>query len=150
MMAPEHIRVDVEIRESDDGPRLHGVVVQEGRASRGGRAEIFAPESITWPPSGIEIRTVHRQPSSTRAMPVRMPDGRIAIAVKATPAIQAAVASGKSGLSVEFHTLRETRTAAGIREIELALVTAAALTDNPEYHQATAEVRDRKVRRWWL
>ena len=38
--------VPVELREADDGPMLRGVVLQEGRAARGGRAEVFTPLSV--------------------------------------------------------------------------------------------------------
>ena len=45
--------------------------------------------------------------------------------------------------------LDEHWTACRVREIRRAMVSAAALTDRPEYVQARAEVRQRKERRWW-
>ncbi|MCY4057583.1 MAG: hypothetical protein OXG44_06250 [Gammaproteobacteria bacterium] len=142
--------VAIEIREAEDGPRLHGVILQEGRAAAGGRAEVFAPGSVIWPDSGIEIRTKHLQPSEVRAMPVRQPDGRIAVAVKATPEIVSAVRGGRSSMSVEFEALREVRTAGGVREIQRAYVDAAALTmpSRAEYSQTAAEVRSRRPAVW--
>lgn len=140
--------VNVEVREADDGPRLHGTILQEGRAARGGRSELFAPGSIVWPDRGIVIRTEHRGRAEAHAMPTRGPNGEIKIAVRATPAIVEAVRGGKDRMSVEFHAVREHRTAGGVREIERALVDAAALTDDPEYVQTRAEVRQRRRRVW--
>ena len=79
-------------------------------------------------------------------MPVREPDGSIRIAVRATPAIAAAVKSGRDAMSVEFFPLREHRTAGGVREITRALVDGATLTDDPEYSQTGAELRKRRRR----
>lgn len=140
----------VECRESADGPMLHGVILQEGRAASGGRAEVFAPESVAWPANGIAILTEHRGAVEARAVPTRERNGEIRIATPATSAIRAAVEAGKRYMSVEFHAVRENRTAAGVREIERALVDAAALTREPEYSQTSAEVRRRARVRVWL
>lgn len=146
----ERLVFDVELREADDDvPRLHGVILVEGRAARGGRAELFAPGAVTWPNDGIAIRTEHFGPVEARAMPSRV-GTEIRISARATPGIVQAVQAGRRRMSVEFHLLAETRTAAGVREIERALVDAVALTDHAEYDQTSAEVRDRKVTRWWL
>ncbi len=146
----EHLVVPVETRASADGPRLYGVILQEGRAARGGRAELFAPQSAVWPSDGIGLLLQHHGATETRAVPERAEHGEIRISAPATPAIFRAVQAGKRYLSVEFHAERETRTAGGVREIERALIVAAALTDDPEYHQARAEVRTRRRRRHWL
>ena len=147
----DKLTCNVEIREAEDGPRLHGTVLQEGRAAAGGRAEVFAPGSVAWPASGIAIRTEHRGRAEAHAIPERGPLGEIRISAPATDAIKAAVAAGKTAMSVEFVAVRESRTAAGVREIERALVDAAALTDDPEYQQATAEVRERRPKdELWL
>ena len=141
----------IELRETEGRkPRLHGVIVQEGRAAAGGRAELFAPGSITWPESGIAIRTEHRGVEETRAVPVREPDGEIRISAVATPKIVEAVRAGKDSMSVEFYALQEHRTAAGVREVLRALVDGASLTSDPEYQQTAAEVRNRRRRRVWL
>ena len=136
--------VPVEIRESREGPRLHATVIQEGRAAAGGRRELFTPFSVLWPDNGIAIRTVHRGPTQVRAMPVRSPNGELRIAAKANPEIVAAVADGKVGMSVEFRSLREQTTKAGVREITRAFVDGAALVRSPEYAQGVAEVRERQ------
>ena len=132
---------------------LHGVIIQEGRAAAGGRAELFAPGAVVWPSDGIAIRREHRGAVLARAVPVREANGEIRMAARATDAIRRAVdVDGRRYLSVEFRAEDEHRTAAGIREIRRALVDAAAPTDHPEYEQAAAEVRDRAAEDWalWL
>ena len=52
--------VAAEVREADDGPMLRGVVLQEGRAAQGGRAEVFSPFSVMWPADGIKLLGAHR------------------------------------------------------------------------------------------
>ena len=47
----------VEIRA--EGEHLHGQILQEGRAATAGRAELFAPGSITWPADGVRILDKH-------------------------------------------------------------------------------------------
>lgn len=140
--------IPVECRASADGPQLHGTVIQEGRASRGRRAEVFAPLSLTWPADGIAIRLVHLGPEETRAVPERQPDGRITVTAPATPAVMDRIRTAPH-MSVEFHPVAETTTPAGVREVERALLSGAALVSNPEYVQAAAEVRD-TGRRVWL
>lgn len=142
--------VELEVREEEGGPRLHGVLIQEGRAATGGRAELFAPGSLLWPPDGIEIRTVHRGPTEARAVPTRYPNGEIRISAPASPAIVAAVNGGKRGMSVEFTALREERTAGGVREIQRAYVDGGALTAIPEYNQGAVEVRAKRATAVWL
>ncbi len=146
----ERLTFVVECRSSEDGPMLHGVILQEGRAAAGGRAEVFAPGALVWPNDGIGILTEHRGAVEARAVPTREPNGEIRISTPATPAIVRAVDQGKQHMSVEFHAVWEHRTAAGVREIELALLDAAALTDKPEYEQTRAELRERQQVRVWL
>ena len=141
--------VPVECRASTEGARLRATVIQEGRASRGIRAEIFAPGALAWPKDGIAIRTIHLGTEETRAVPERLPDGRIVIDAPATPAVFKAVQEGARYASIEFHSVAETRTDAGIRELTCALLVGAALVPNPEYEQTAAEVRA-KTRRVWL
>ena len=140
----------LELRETDSGPTLHGVILTEGRAARGGRrAELFAPGAVIWPWDGIEIRTVHLGPTEARAVPVRQ-GSEIHVSTQATPALAAAIRAGKDRMSVEFHALAETRTASGVREIEQAVITGATVTSIPEYEQTRAELRTqrRKVALW--
>ena len=150
-MDPEHgvvTGVPIEIRESDEGEHLVGVVVQEGRAGTA-RKELFTPQSLTWPAEGIPVRTEHLQGEAGRAVPTRHPGGEIRIRLKATPEIRSAYQAGKKFLSAEFFALRESRSA-GIREIESALLSGAAMVKDPEYRQATAEIRTkpRRLSKW--
>ena len=139
--------VPVELREADDGPKLRGIVLQEGRAAQGGRAEVFAPGSVVWASDGIALLGEHRGTELARAIPTRDADGSLRIETPATQAILAAFATRKF-FSVEFHALREVRTAGGVREIQRALVDAAALVPNPEYPNVKAEVRASRRRVW--
>ena len=141
--------VPVEVREADDGPRLRGTVLQEGRAASGGRAEIFSPLSVVWPSDGIALRGEHRGSELARVVPIRDADGSLRVETPATPAILTAYKTRRY-FSVEFHSLAEVRTAGGIREIRRALLEAAALVPNPEYPNVRAEVRERRARKVWL
>ena len=141
---------EIEIRQAETGPELRGVMLTEGRAASGGRAEVFAPLSVQWPSEGVEISPSHDLPSETRAVPVREPDGKLTIQARATDALRQAVQAGARFMSVEFHALRERRTQGGIREILSALVVRAALAKTPEYDTTAAELRNKQGRRVWL
>ena len=141
--------VEIEIRAADDGERLEGVILQEGRAASV-RPEVWAPGASIWAADGIAIRTEHRGVEVARAIPTRGPDGSIRISALATPEIRAAYASGKRYLSAEFQALAEIRTAGGVRELQRAYISGGALVRSPEYTQARAEVRQRAARRAWL
>ena len=139
--------IPVELREASEGPTLSGVVLQEGRAAQGGRAEVFAPLACCWPSNGIALLAEHRGSELARAVPTRDADGSLRIETPATPEILAAYETRRY-FSVEFYALQEVRTAGGVREIQRALVDAAAMVSSPEYAQATAEVRARQRRVW--
>ena len=145
----DSLRFPVEVRASEHGPMLHGILITEGRAARGGRAELFAPGATIWPTAGVAILLTHRGAPVARAVPTRE-GNEIRISAPANPAIFDAVKAGRKWMSVEFTALSETRTAGGVREIESAYVDCAALTDDPEYHQSSAEVRTRCKRKVWL
>ena len=148
-MPAESLTIAVECRASESGPVLDGVVLQEGRAATGGRAEVWAPGAAVWPSNGIAIRGEHLGPEIGRALPERRANGEIAISTPATPAILAAVEQrGCRFLSVEFYSVREVRTRGGVREIQRAMIDAAALVTDPEYDQARAEVRERRRKLW--
>ena len=144
----------VEIRSDQRGPRLHGVMLTEGRA--GDRlAEVFAPGSVMWPSDGVRISVEHDGFTEVVGHPFRTSDGEIRISAPATPALEAAVQSGKQFMSVSFHALQDRTTESGIREITRAIVPRAALTDHPVYQTTKAEIRsthDRTEykRRLWL
>ena len=144
----ETLNCPVEVRESETGPQLVGVLIQEGRAASV-RAEVFAPLSLVWASEGVAIRAAHLAAEDSRAIPTRHSNGEIRIAAPASPALVAAFNEGRRFLSIEFHSLKETRSAAGVREIQSAFLPGAALVAEPEYKQATAEVRA-KQRRVWL
>ena len=143
----EKLHCPVEIRELKDGPMLHGVLIQEGRAASV-RPEVFAPGSLVWSATGIALRAKHLGAEDSRAIPTREANGEIRIAAPASAAIVAAFNEGRRFLSIEFHALQETRSKSGVREIQQAFLPAAALVSNPEYEQATAEVRAKRRRIW--
>ena len=146
---PETFICSAEIREAETGPMLHGVLIQEGRAAQGGRAESFAPLSVVWPSTGIALLAEHRGAALAHAVPVRDADGSLRIETPATQPIIEAYATRKF-FSVEFHAISEVRTKGGVREITRCLVEAAAMVTEPEYVQSTAEVRQSKRLRVWL
>ena len=140
----------IEIRESSGQRRLHGCLIQEGRIASQ-RAEIFAPFSCQWLAAGVDILTTHGGQPEARTLPKRQENGSIVIDCEASPGMIAAVESGREWMSVEFHPLLESRNAANIREIQSALIVAAALVANPEFAQTSAELRGRaRRRRYWL
>ena len=145
---------EVEIRESETPgyePSLRGVMLQEGRAASGGRKELFAPGSVSWPHDGVAILTEHRGKVEARGQVVRERDGRLTISARATEAIREAVKAGKRYMSVEFRSIEEKTTIGGVRELIRAVVDAAALVSSPEYDTTTAEVRKKSApRRFWL
>ena len=143
----EKLHCPVEVRESETGPMLHGVLIQEGRAASV-RAEVFAPGSLVWASDGVAIRAKHLGAEDSRAIPTRDSDGSIRIAAPASAAILAAFNEGRKFLSIEFHAVQETRSASGLREIQQAFLPGAALVAEPEYKQATAEVRSTQRRVW--
>ena len=143
----ETLNCPVEVRESATGPVLHGVLIQEGRAASV-RPEVFAPNSLVWASTGIALRAKHLGMEDSRAIPTREANGEIRIAAPASAAIVAAFNEGRRFLSIEFHSLEETRSAAGVREIQSAFLPGAALVASPEYQQAKAEVRSTRRRVW--
>ena len=146
----ESLCCSIELREAGGQRRLHGVLIQEGRVASQ-RKELFAPGACRWLAEGVDILTEHRGQSEARTLPTRQPDGSIVIDAAASPGMISAVESGKRFMSVEFHALAETRNAANVREIQSALIVAGSLTDDPEYQQTSAELRDRgRRRRFWL
>ena len=151
-MPADRFAFEVEVREERAGyePSLHGTMLTEGRAASGGRAEVFAPGSVEWPSQGVAILTEHRGKEETRAQPVRGRNGQITVMARATDAILDTVAAGKRFMSVEFRSLEERTTKAGVREVLRAFVDAAALTSSPEYDTTLAEVRSQPRRRIWL
>lgn len=132
---------ELELRENEG--TLTGTLIQEGRASTGGRSEVFAPNSIEWPAEGVEIRTVHLGESETRGTVKRESDGRLVVTATATDAIKNAFREGKRFFSVEFFAVKHHLTKGGVREITQAFVPSVAMVKSPEYAMATAEIREK-------
>ena len=143
----ETFNCSVEVREAKDGPRLHGILLPEGRAAQGGRAELFVPGAMVWPSEGVKILAKHRGSELARTVPTRGADGCLRIETAATAEILEAYKTRKY-FSVEFISLREIKTAGGVREIQRAFVEAAALVTAPEYQQSVAEIRSKRRRIW--
>ena len=142
---------EIEIRQEEGrDPMLHGTMLTEGRAASGGRAEVFAPGSVEWPAAGVEIAPGHGLETETRAHPVRHRDGKLTFSARATDTLRQAVEAGRKYMSVEFVSLQERTTKAGVREVLKAYVQRAALVLTPEYDTTAAELRDKKRRRVWL
>ena len=84
---------ELELRQ--EGRELVGVILQEGRAATGGRAELFSNGSVEWPADGIDILPEHRAESEVKVIPERQEDGRISIRARATDALRQAYAEGR-------------------------------------------------------
>lgn len=139
--------LQLELRsEAERDPMLRGVLIQEGRASTGGRRELFAPGAIEWPAAGIAVRTKHLGKMEARGQLARGRDGVLNLTAPATPAIVQAYEQGKRFLSVEFVALEDEITAGGVREIRRAFVDGGAMVLKPEYEIAQVEVRNRVER----
>ena len=112
---------------------LHGVLIQEGRAASA-RAEVFAPGSLVWGSEGVAIRAAHLAGEDSRAIPTREKNGEIRIAAPASPALVAAYNEGRKFLSIEFHALQETRSKAGVREIQAGFSPRRGARFRPRIH----------------
>ena len=137
--------IEIEYREATG--ELFAQILQEGRASTGSTMrEVFAPGSLVWPSTGVQVRLIHLGASEAVGFPSRDNLGRVTVRVKATEAIRKAVQAGKKYASIEFKSLREKTTRGGIREIASAFLDAFTLTDSPEYGDdvTAAELREKK------
>ena len=163
------IRCAVELRDGGDGSPgiLSGVLMRYGTPGQHGR-EVFRPGALKWPDNGIRIDLDHAsspargsvQAPIMRAVPVVSGDGaevRIEAPLPDTAAARDLATLMRSdppvysGLSVEFHALREHR-AGGRRVVTEARLDGAALTDSPSYTDTAVEVRTDtpRRRRIWL
>ena len=152
-------RAAVELRDggADSPGRLNGMLMRYGSPGQHG-GEVFAPGALRWPDNGIRIDLDHAsspargsvQPPILRAVPVVSDDGlevRIDAPLPNTTAardlaeLMRADPPVYSGLSVEFHSLREHRSG-GQRIVDEARLDGAALTDSPSYPDTAVEVRD--------
>ena len=129
----------IELRQTAD--TLHGVLIAEGRASSGGRREVFTPGAVEWR-GGVDILDKHRGAVETRVTPERQPDGAITFSATLTDGMRRAWEAGRRYMSVEFMALSERTVKGGIREVQRALVVNGAMVSNPEYDTAVTELRD--------
>lgn len=141
----DRICIPTEYREGER--TVHATVIQEGRVASV-RREVFAPRSLQWDHSGIDILAGHEGESLAVAFPQRTRDLEIRVAIPATKKVLDARKQFGSHLSIEFLALEDRQNASGVREINRALLTAAAFVATPEYTQGVSEVRSRKVRKW--
>ena len=130
----------IELRQTAD--TLHGVLIAEGRASSGGRREVFTPGAVEWRNEGVAILPEHRGAVETRVIPERQADGAITFSAKLTDGMRRAWEAGRRYMSVEFQALSERTVKGGIREVQRALVVNGAMVANPEYDTAVTELRD--------
>ena len=156
-MSSEHHRVDLplECRAASGSPgRLTGIILPFGRVASD-RSELFIASGVQTPSEGVKLLAEHR--SQTVVMnfdPIRTAEGlTVDHLLPDTPdgrALAASVRSGATpGLSVEFHSLSESRANGGrVREIQISLITAVATVPSQSYDQARAEVRSKRVRVW--
>ena len=157
-MADTFFRAAVELRDggADSPGRLSGVLMVYGAPGVHGR-EVFAAGALRWPDNGIRIDLDHAsspvrgsvQPPIMRVIPIVSGDGAevridaelpdtqaardLAVLMRSDPPVY-------SGLSVEFHALREHRDS-GRRVVDDAELRGAGLTDSPSYPDARVEVR---------
>ena len=128
----------IEVRQ--EGQNLVGVIVQEGRVARN-LAEVFAPNSLEWAASGVDLRQSHGGRILRKIFPYRETDGRITFQTAADAEVREIFEGGRRFLSVEFVAREESRNTSGVREITRAYLDAVAMVASPEYKQATSEIR---------
>ena len=149
-----------EIRLEQDaerlGPgRLVGVLLPYGQRAAD-RPEMFEAGALHWPSDGVLLRAMHRRDSPVARFTPEATEAevRASIPLPDTTAGRDAAANVRAGvlkgLSVEFHSERETRRD-GLRVIQRARLVGAGLVDSGAYAGATVEARGEKVRRrLWL
>ena len=144
------IRCAIELRadETRQSPgRVVGTIVDYETRARD-RPERFRQDALTWPDDGVVLNRQHdRRAPVMRFIPtVEGRSVRIDAPLPDTTAgrdMAAEIRAGLfRGLSLEFKALRETRQN-GVRVIEKARLTAAAVVDDPSYATSVA-VRHRE------
>ena len=137
-----------------EGRQLSGVVMRYGEVSPSHK-ERFEPGSIRMADS-VHMDLFHDRERAVAWMPgggleLQDADGALELSAELPP-IPAAdralaeIRAGKAnGLSVEFHSVRESR-ADGIRVIEEAVLSGVGLVKNPSYEGARVEARNRRLR----
>ena len=154
----DELRMAVEWREDDSRTspgRLVGTLLKYGERAKD-RAEVFEAGSLRWPERGVILNRQHLRSSPIlRFQPVVVEDEiRIEVELPDSTAGRDAASEVRSGLfqglSIEFQSVKE-NFVGGIRRIQEAMLTGAALVDSPSY-ATSVEVRrgqaKRRVRRW--
>ena len=154
----DEIRCSVELRQDEtmaSPGRLVGTLITYGQKASD-RPELFEPNSLTWPASGIVLRRQHvREAPIARVIPeTRGNDVVIDYPLPDTTAGRDAAVEVRNGtlggLSVEFRATAQTFRG-GVRRISAALLSGAGLVDTPSYTGSRVEVRQRQGRwRLWL
>ena len=140
----DEIRCKVEVREVEGAPRLVGTLLPFNVQAKD-RAEMFLPGSVSWPEGGLVLNRQHQRGSPImRITPTSSPTGLTVDAVIPDTAAgrdcAAEVRSGLlTGMSIEFRSIQES-VVGGCRRIASAVLSAAALVDDPSY-PAPVEVR---------
>ena len=144
----DEIRMSVEVREDETrgGPgRLVGTLMAYGKQARD-RREVFEVGSLKWDAAGIVVNRQHQRSAPiARIVPtVEGNDVRIDAPLPDTTAGRDAAAEIRSGLlrglSVEFKATAQ-NIVGGVRRITSAVLSGAAIVDDPAYPSATVEVR---------
>ena len=144
----DEIRCSIEVREDEGrlGPgRLIGTLMKYGERAKD-RAEVFEIGSLKWDPAGIVINRQHlRKSPILRVLPVAEGNEvRINAEIPDTTAGRDAAAEIRSGLfsglSVEFKATAQ-NIVGGVRRITAAVLSGAAIVDDPSYSAASVEVR---------
>ena len=156
--------IGCEIRYSEDETRespgrLVGTLMKYN-VKASDRAELFEPDSLSWPDDGVLVRRMHRRGEPiVKAVPYLVADEvRIDATLLNSTAGRDCAAELRGGvlqgLSVEFTAVKETRRG-GVRIIEKAILGGAGLVDVPAYAGARAELRaksdtQQRIARLWL
>ena len=139
-----------------EGRRVSGVALPYSEVSRSHR-ERFEPGSVRFA-DAVHLDIQHDRERAVAWSPgggLELAADEAGVQVSADlPPIPAAdrileeIRSGKrNGLSVEFHSLKETREA-GVRVIQEAVLTGVAIVAAPSYKSARIEARAKRRRIW--
>ena len=153
----DEIRCKVEVREADGkSARLVGTLLPFNVRAKD-RPEMFLPGSVSWPEGGLVLNRQHQRGSPImRISPTSSSTGLTVDAVipdtTAGRDCASEVRSGLlTGMSIEFRAIQES-IVGGCRRISKAVLSAAALVDDPSYPAPVEvrehELRDREWERW--
>ena len=154
----DSIHCDIELRADDSRAspgRVVGTLLTYGQRAAD-RAELFRPDSLTWPDGGVILREQHNRQAPILRFTPKLEGTKLtidALLPDTSRGRDAAVSIREgllTGLSVEFVSQSEHRRG-GVREIARAQLVGAGLVDDPSYASSSVSLRwkaDR--RRLWL